>query len=374
MRRVRTCGPSWPISASMRTITPGWVEVWNKVDLLDDEAQMAALSSAGHKPDDARPVVISALTGAGIEMLLRRLEGLLAAGRHTFLVTLDPVDGKGLNWLYEHGEIIDRRDAEDGVIHLEVRVGAERMEQLQRLYPGADALDNGRTRSSGRQGAGRGRAALRQRHIRPASRTAWLVSTAPPWRPASSRRGMIPAVPSSASTKPKRRSNLAFVLRSAWSGSISAWRARLITANSRSPISSICAARVPRVRASVTSFELFLDLGQHVGRVDPVETHRGGFGLELVRTHDGREGVGHVGQQASRIGAPTHGAFGLLGRLDLGPDDFHLGRRQGHGVAEHMRMAPDQLGRDRLHDIAEIEAALLLCHARVEHDLQQEVA
>ena len=39
-----------------------------------------------------------------------------------------------------------------------------------------------------------------------------------------------------------------------------------------------------------------------------------------------------------------------------------------------MRMPPDQLLGDRLHHVAEIERALLLGHAGVEHDLQQQVA
>ncbi len=39
-----------------------------------------------------------------------------------------------------------------------------------------------------------------------------------------------------------------------------------------------------------------------------------------------------------------------------------------------MRMPPDQLLGDRLHHVAEIERALLLRHAGMEHDLQQQVA
>ena len=37
-------------------------------------------------------------------------------------------------------------------------------------------------------------------------------------------------------------------------------------------------------------------------------------------------------------------------------------------------MAAQQLFRDRLHHVAELERALLLRHARVEHDLEQQVA
>ena len=38
-----------------------------------------------------------------------------------------------------------------------------------------------------------------------------------------------------------------------------------------------------------------------------------------------------------------------------------------------MRMPPHELFRQRLHDVAEFERALLLRHAGMEHDLQQEI-
>lgn len=109
------------------------IEVWNKADLLDDEARDAALASASHKA--APPAVVSALTGFGLDGLLDRIEALLAVSRQAFLVTVPPEDGKGLHWLYETGEIIERDDKPDGSVSLVVRVGPERVERLRRAYP-----------------------------------------------------------------------------------------------------------------------------------------------------------------------------------------------------------------------------------------------
>ncbi len=111
------------------------IEVWNKIDLLDGEHRAPLEESAAEKSREARPVMISALTGTGVETLLTAIEHRLAEGRHTFEVTLDPTDGKGLHWLYEHAETIGREDAEDGTIRLTVRVGPERIEQLKRAFP-----------------------------------------------------------------------------------------------------------------------------------------------------------------------------------------------------------------------------------------------
>ncbi len=111
------------------------VEVWNKVDLLDDERHAEVMAGAGHKPLDGRPVVISAMTGEGLDELLSVIERRLAEGRDVFTIALDPVDGKGLHWLYEHTETIDRFDDDTGTVHLTVRVAPERVEQLRRAFP-----------------------------------------------------------------------------------------------------------------------------------------------------------------------------------------------------------------------------------------------
>ena len=53
-------------------------------------------------------------------------------------MTLEPADGRGLNWLYETTEILARQDGEDGTIHLTVRVAPERMERVQNRFPQAE--------------------------------------------------------------------------------------------------------------------------------------------------------------------------------------------------------------------------------------------
>ena len=48
--------------------------------------------------------------------------------------------------------------------------------------------------------------------------------------------------------------------------------------------------------------------------------------------------------------------------------------RAALGVGKDVRMAADQLGGDGLDHVAEVEGALLLRHAGMEDDLQQQVA
>ena len=80
---------------------------------------------------------MSALTGSGIENLLDRIELRLAHNSTALAVTLDPSDGRGLNWLYESTEILSRQDDGEGFIHLTVRVPPERLQRVQNRFPQA---------------------------------------------------------------------------------------------------------------------------------------------------------------------------------------------------------------------------------------------
>ncbi len=116
---------------------------------------------------------------------------------------------------------------------------------------------------------------------------------------------------------------------------------------------------------------------QHRLRVVPVEADLAGLLLQLERTRERGQAGRNAGEGAVAAGgrglARLH-ARGFLLRLDLIPLNVDLVGRQPAFVAEHVRMTADQLLGDRLHHVAERERALLLGHAGVEHDLQQQVA
>ena len=82
----------------------------------------------------------------------------------------------------------------------------------------------------------------------------------------------------------------------------------------------------------------------------------------------------HAGQRAL-LGRPAVGGFFLfLLGLNFLPQAFDRLRILRLLAAEYMRMPADQLGGDRLDHVAEIERALLLRHAGVKDDLQQQIA
>ncbi|ACK49508.1 GTP-binding proten HflX [Methylocella silvestris BL2] len=117
------------------------LEVWNKADLLDEAARDAARNAAKRRAgrDGAEPVIVSALTGQGLDELRAQIETRLAMDRLTFEIELQPENGEGLHWLYENAEVLRRSAGADGTLHMKVRVGPERAESIRRRFiPMAD--------------------------------------------------------------------------------------------------------------------------------------------------------------------------------------------------------------------------------------------
>jgi GTPase len=116
------------------------IEVWNKADLLGAEERERLEGLSARARDGVRPVLVSALTGEGIDTLLSVIEDRVAAGRPSFLVGLDPADGRSLNWLYEQAEILDRRTDAEGRILVSARVAPEKEPRLLQRFPSARRL------------------------------------------------------------------------------------------------------------------------------------------------------------------------------------------------------------------------------------------
>jgi GTP-binding protein HflX len=96
------------------------IEVWNKVDQLDETMREQLLSdAAGHK--GTPPVAISALTGEGLPALTAAIEERLSGATQTMEVHLEPAQFGMVDWLYRNGDVIGRTDNEDGSVSLSLR-------------------------------------------------------------------------------------------------------------------------------------------------------------------------------------------------------------------------------------------------------------
>lgn len=94
------------------------LEVWNKLDLLDPDRREELLGDAARRDD---VVLISAMTGEGVDHLARVVSDRLSAGARIRTARVPISDGAALAWLHQHGEVLDQRDAGES-IEVEVRI------------------------------------------------------------------------------------------------------------------------------------------------------------------------------------------------------------------------------------------------------------
>ena len=105
------------------------LEVWNKADLLDEEERKRLEKEAGRAA--LKPVLVSAMSGIGLDKLRSEIEQLLNRARFAVEIEIGPQDGALANWIYEHCEVIARDDLGEGAISLRIRVAPEQRERLQ---------------------------------------------------------------------------------------------------------------------------------------------------------------------------------------------------------------------------------------------------
>ncbi len=94
------------------------IEAWNKRDLLDLEQSGFVREVAARNADI---VLVSALTGEGVETLQRAISDRVTAGSRIHDIALDPQDGAALAWLHEHGEVVGI-DSEEEIVHVRARL------------------------------------------------------------------------------------------------------------------------------------------------------------------------------------------------------------------------------------------------------------
>jgi GTP-binding protein HflX len=112
---------------------PAMIEAWNKADLLSPEKldAMTRRLDAPHAPQDAPAVLISATSGAGVEVLLEALEPLAFGAMHISIHTLDPADGAARAQLAASGRILkEELDPQTGALRITLETPADRMPVL----------------------------------------------------------------------------------------------------------------------------------------------------------------------------------------------------------------------------------------------------
>jgi GTP-binding protein HflX len=111
------------------------IEVWNKIDRLDADARWRLVNLTERQPAGRRPVLVSALSGQGIDALAAAIEARLGSRRVVLDLALDPADGPGMSWLHRHTEVMAKALGADGRLAMTVRVDQAKAEQVRARFP-----------------------------------------------------------------------------------------------------------------------------------------------------------------------------------------------------------------------------------------------
>jgi GTP-binding protein HflX len=110
------------------------IEVWNKVDLLEDGREI--LQTLMPMGQVAASVPVSAHAGEGVEKLLETVEATLGQKSKTYRVRVPHTNGADVGWLYGHAEIIGKDEPDEEGQTYEVRVEPRHRDVLVQRFAG----------------------------------------------------------------------------------------------------------------------------------------------------------------------------------------------------------------------------------------------
>ena len=105
---------------------PHYIEVLNKIDLLDNSAKTELAASARKRRNTA---VVSAVSGEGLADFLDKLDKTLSYHHRLPEVTINAADGALLAWLYKNSEILSSQQQNE-LFTFRIRIGESELQRL----------------------------------------------------------------------------------------------------------------------------------------------------------------------------------------------------------------------------------------------------
>lgn len=105
---------------------PHYIEVLNKIDLLDNSAKTELAASARKRRNTA---VVSAVSGEGLADFLDKLDKTLSYHHRLAEVTINAADGALLAWLYKNSEILSSQQQNE-LFTFRIRIGESELQRL----------------------------------------------------------------------------------------------------------------------------------------------------------------------------------------------------------------------------------------------------
>lgn len=106
------------------------IEVWNKIDLLDEGNRSRLLADAADG-SKGPPIAVSAVTGEGIDALKAIIETRMAGELEDLTVTIEPAQFGLVDWLYRNGDVVSRTDNDDGSATISLKATQSAREEIE---------------------------------------------------------------------------------------------------------------------------------------------------------------------------------------------------------------------------------------------------
>ena len=105
------------------------IEVWNKIDRVDEESRIALENMADRSED---VMVLSALEGTGMDQLLELVSDQLEGGRWEETLSLTFAQGKERAWLFQRGVVLEETQTDTGY-DIDVRWSAKDAKRFREI-------------------------------------------------------------------------------------------------------------------------------------------------------------------------------------------------------------------------------------------------
>src|SRR5690606_25224552 len=115
---------------------PRMIEVWNKIDAVADEDRAKIRRDAAADP---RVVLVSAVTGAGLDDLRERIQAIIARDYQREIFRIPVSEGKAQAWLYAHADVIDKKIDNETLV-LEAKIAPAMHDKSRALYPDIESI------------------------------------------------------------------------------------------------------------------------------------------------------------------------------------------------------------------------------------------
>jgi GTP-binding protein HflX len=106
------------------------IEIWNKIDRVP--ANERPVAANGKR--EPRSVAVSALTGEGLDRLLKMIDTALAETAVEAELKLEPHAGADIAWTYENADVLRRTSDAKGNVKLRVAIAAPALPKFERRF------------------------------------------------------------------------------------------------------------------------------------------------------------------------------------------------------------------------------------------------